>query len=114
MDMARVRTSAKNLGIVTTSLDVGTHTRFAQLAESRGMTMKSFIARWIAWMDQLDSSEAAIVLDQISREDAPTVAEAVLRRRRRDQQAMNAIVRGAAAPSKGEPLRGAASPKPAG
>lgn len=80
------------MGIVTTSLDVATHTRFARMAEDRGMTMKSFIARWIAWMDRLDASEAAIVLDQISRDDAPTVAEAVLRRRKKAQREMDRTV----------------------
>lgn len=84
--------SQKNLGIVTTSLDVGTHSRFAQMADSRGMTMKSFISRWIVWMDKLDPSEAAIVLDQIAREDVPTVAEAVIRRRKKAQREMDRLV----------------------
>ena len=57
--------------------------------------MKSFISRWIVWMDKLDPSEAAIVLDQIAREDVPTVAEAVVRRRKKAQREMDQLVEAA-------------------
>lgn len=90
--MARVARAEKSGGIVTTSLDVATHERFIGMAESRGMTLKSFMSRWVRWMAQLDPSEAAIVLDQIAREDAPTVAEAVLRRRKKAQREMDQLV----------------------
>lgn len=93
--MARVARGEKSGGIVTTSLDVATHERFVGMAESRGMTLKSFMSRWIRWMAALDPSEAAIVLDQIAREDVPTVAEAVIRRRKKAQREMDRLVEAA-------------------
>lgn len=93
--MARVARGEKSGGIVTTSLDVATHERFVGMAEARGMTLKSFMSRWIRWMAALDPSEAAIVLDQIAREDVPTVAEAVIRRRKKAQREMDQLVEAA-------------------
>lgn len=93
--MARVARGEKSAGIVTTSLDVATHERFVGMAEARGMTLKSFMSRWIRWMAALDPSEAAIVLDQIAREDVPTVAEAVIRRRKKAQREMDQLVEAA-------------------
>ncbi len=80
MVMSRVRQSEISGGLVTTALDVETHTQLVKLADSRGMTLRSLMRRAVRWIDRLDPSEQAIVLDQISRDDHAAIAALVLRR----------------------------------
>lgn len=82
MVMSKVRQSEKiSGGWKNVAIPESVHRRLVEIADARGMLIKSLITRWVEWLDDLDPSEIAIVMRQIHRDDAAAIADLVLKRK---------------------------------